>query len=85
MSSNYYFSFFVIDLIVLSRFIFQSYKLQSMNFIFNPSFITAKVLEIIVKFGAITSSPCFKFNALIATSSAAVPLDTATAFCDQCI
>ena len=51
-----------------------------MNFIFNPSFITAKVLEIIVKFGAITSSSFFKSNALIAISNAAVPLDTATAF-----
>ena len=42
--------------------------------------MTHKALEIIVKFGMITSSPFFMPRALIAISNAAVPLETEVAF-----
>ena len=54
--------------------------LQSTNLIFSPSLRTAIALDIIVKFGIITSSPFFNFNDFIAISNAAVPLDTATEY-----
>jgi len=59
---------------------FQLKILQSINLNFNPNFNIGKIFEIIVKFGIIISSSFFKFNALIAISKAAVPLDTATPY-----
>ena len=47
---------------------------------FNFSLIISFTHEIIEKFGTITSSPAFKFKDFMAISSAAVPLDTATAY-----
>ena len=71
---------FEIAFSILSIFIFQFFKSQSTNLIFNPNFIAASAFDIIVKLGIITSSFFFKFKDFTAISSAAVPLDTATEY-----
>ena len=57
---------------------FQVDNEQSTNIGFRPHFTTQRAVAIIEKDGIITSEFFFKFKALIATSNAAVPLETAT-------
>ena len=59
---------------------FQLLKSESTKTGFNFILITAKAVEIIEKVGIITSSFGFKLRAFKATSSAAVPLETAIAY-----
>ena len=72
--------FLLIFEITSSGRIFQFARSQSTATGFNPSFITHKAVEIIEKVGIITSSFFLRFKDFKATSNAAVPLETATAY-----